>query len=98
MNYKHFHKAADIIDDVIFDKSIIHYEYGQDMYVDNSDQVALDIIGKLEEHDITLADRELLDMYAQMKATLEYIRSGASDNCEKDAAHILRKVSKYEAS
>lgn len=97
MNLEYYAKAIDIIDDTIFDKSIIHDEYGENKYVDNSEEVANAIVDKLEEHNITLVPKQFLDLYRQMKATLEYIQSGASDNCEMDATRILLKVSKYEA-
>jgi len=39
------HEIRDIISDLIFDKSNINYEYGEDLYVKNTDEVA-DIIIK----------------------------------------------------
>lgn len=43
------HEIRDIISDLIFDKSNINYEYGEDLYVKNSDEVADIIIKELKD-------------------------------------------------
>lgn len=43
------HEIRDIISDLIFDKSNINYEYGEDLYVKNTDEVADIIIKELKD-------------------------------------------------
>jgi len=43
------HEIRDIISDLIFDNSNINYEYGEDLYVKNTDEVADIIIKELKD-------------------------------------------------
>jgi len=43
------HEIRDIISDFIFDNSNINYEYGEDLYVKNTDEVADIIIKELKD-------------------------------------------------
>ena len=43
------HEIRDIISDLIFDNSNINYEYGEELYVKNTDEVADIIIKELKD-------------------------------------------------